>query len=42
MLGFFFLTAVEETVSPLARRAAHGWEQHLQHRGLAREYFHPL
>lgn len=31
MLGFFFLTAVEETVSPLARRAAPGWQQHLQH-----------
>lgn len=24
MLGFFFLIALEETVSPLARRAAHG------------------
>lgn len=31
MLGFFFLIAVEETVSPLSRRAAHGWEQHFQH-----------
>lgn len=27
MLGFFFLTAAEETASPLARRAPHGWEQ---------------
>ena len=38
MLGYFFLTAAEETVSPLARRAARGWEQSYG----TGECFHPL